>query len=70
MCEAKAYAAKNGDEEQIMQDVVLVQPEGDAYLLVNLLGEQKPVQGRIERIGFLKHTVRLSQAQESTTSPD
>jgi predicted RNA-binding protein len=62
MCEAKVYVAKNGDEEQIMQDVVLVQPEGDAYLLVNLLGEQKLVPGRIEKIDFLKHIVHLSQA--------
>jgi predicted RNA-binding protein len=62
MCEAKVYVAKNDDEEQIMRDVVLVQPEGDTYLLVNLLGEQKLVQGRIEKIDFLKHTVHLSQA--------
>lgn len=70
MCEAKIYMAKNGDEQRIMQDVVLVQPEGDAYLLVSLLGEQKLVQGRIERIDFLKHTVHLSQAQESSTGQD
>jgi len=62
MCEAKVYVAKNGDEEQIMQDVVLVQPEGDAYLLVTLLGEQKLVPGRIEKIDFLKHAVHLGQA--------
>jgi predicted RNA-binding protein len=47
-----------------MEDVVLVQPEGDAYLLVTLLGEQKLVRGRIEKIDFLKHSVHLSQAPE------
>jgi predicted RNA-binding protein len=61
MCEAKVYVVKNGDEEQIMQDVVLVQPEGETCLLVNLLGEQKLVPGCIERIDFLNHTVHLSQ---------
>jgi predicted RNA-binding protein len=70
MCEAKVYVAKNGDEEQIMQDVVLVQPEGETCLLVNLLGEQKLVPGRIERIDFLKHTVHLSQAQELSAGQD
>jgi predicted RNA-binding protein len=60
MCEAKVYLG--GDEERpIMEDVVLVQPEGEAYLLVSLLGEQKLIQGRIERIDFLRHTVHLSQ---------
>jgi predicted RNA-binding protein len=67
MCETKVYLSDDGEEEQIMEDVVLVQPEGETCLLVNLLGEQKLVQGRIERIDFLKHTMHLSRAQESST---
>jgi len=70
MCEAKVYTIKNGAEEQIMQDVVLVQPEGENWLLVNLLGEQKLAPGRIEKIDFLKHTVHLSQAQDLPTGQD
>jgi len=62
MCEAKVYVARDGEAQRIMEDVVLVQPEGDAYLLVNILGEQRLVRGRIERIDFLKHTVHLSDA--------
>jgi len=65
MCEAKVYVAKNGDEERIMEDVVLVQPEGDAYLLVNLLGEQKLVKGRIAKLDFLRHTVHLEPLPEA-----
>ena len=68
MCEAKVYIAKNDDKEQIMQDVVLVQPEGDAYLLINLLGEQKLVRGRIEKIDFLKHTVHLSRLSQANST--
>lgn len=64
MCEAKVYLSGDGEEQKVMEDVVLVQPEGDAYLLVNLLGEQKLVQGRIEKIDFLKHTVHLGPMQE------
>lgn len=60
MCEARVYIGDDGEEQQIMEDVVLVQPEGDAYLLVSLLGEQKLVQARIEKIDFLKHTFHLS----------
>ena len=60
MCEARVYLG-SGEEQKVMEDVVLVQPEGDAYLLVNLLGEQKLVQARIEKIDFLRHTVHLSQ---------
>jgi len=64
MCEAKVYVSDDGQEQKVMEDVVLIQPEGDAYLLVGLLGEQKLVQGRIEKINFLKHTVHLSQPRE------
>jgi predicted RNA-binding protein len=66
MCEAKVYVVKADGERRIMQDVVLMQPEGDAYLLVNLLGEQKLVHGRIERIDFLQHTIHLSQLPGGT----
>jgi len=65
MCEAKVYVSNDGEEQKVMEDVVLMQPDGDAYLLVNLLGEQKLVQGRIEKIDFLHHTVHLSPAQET-----
>lgn len=67
MCEARIYLSDDGEERKIMEDVVLVQSEGDAYLLVTLLGEQKLVQSRIVKIDFLKHSVHLSQAPEPAT---
>ena len=67
MCEAKVYVRSNGHEKKIMEDVVLMQPEGDKFLLVNLLGEQKLVHGRIEKLDFLKHTVHLSLAEVQPT---
>lgn len=65
MCEATVYFSDDKEGTPIMKDVVLVQPEGDAYLLVSLLGEQKLVQGSIEKIDFLKHTVHMSHIQET-----
>jgi predicted RNA-binding protein len=64
MCEARVYLSGDSEEQKVMDDVVLVQPEGDAYLLVNLLGEQKLVQGRIDKIDFLHHTLYLSPVPE------
>jgi predicted RNA-binding protein len=65
MCEAKVYLSEDGEEQKIMEDVVLMQPEpeSNAYLLVNILGEQKLVQGHIEKIDFLRHVVYLSATQ-------
>ncbi|MDY7041492.1 MAG: CooT family nickel-binding protein [Chloroflexota bacterium] len=67
MCEAKVYLGDGGEETEIMRDVVLVQPDGDAWLLVTLLGEQKLVRGTISRVDFIKHTVHLSQPQGPAT---
>jgi len=60
MCEATVYLTEDGQEKEIMREVVLVQPEGNAWLLVTLLGEQKLVRGTIKKLDFLKHTVYLS----------
>jgi len=64
MCETTVYLSQDGEEQKVMEDVVLVQPEDDAYLLVNLLGEQKLVQGHIVKIDFLKHALFLGRARE------
>ncbi len=61
MCEAKAFLVTDDHEEEIMRDVVLVQPEGENFVLINLLGEQKLVRGIIKRIDFLKHTIILEK---------
>lgn len=65
MCEAKVYIEEDSQEQKVMEDVALVQPEGDAYLLVSILGEQKLVRGRIDRIDFLKHRVYLAPSEDS-----
>jgi len=63
MCEATVYLASNGQEREIMRDVVLLQPEGDVLMLANLLGERKLLRGEIKKIDFLKHTVHLEESK-------
>ncbi len=57
MCEATVYLHDDSRIQEIMHDVMLLQPEGSAWLLVNLLGEQKLVQGTIETVDFLHYKV-------------
>ena len=59
MCEATVYLCGDDHEREIMRDVTSLQPEGDAWLLVNLLGEQKLIRGAIEKVDFLHHKVYL-----------
>ncbi len=63
MCEARVFLVSDDNEKEIMRDVVLVQPEGDKFLLVNLLGEQKLVRGAIKKIDFIRHKLVLESAE-------
>ena len=36
MCEAAAYVLRNGQEELLLPDVDLIEPEGDGLRLVNI----------------------------------
>lgn len=69
MCEAKVFLIEDQTSQPLMKDVVLIQPEGDAYLLANLLGEQKLVRGRIVKIDFLRHVVQLEPLGSVTETP-
>ncbi|MBN1887759.1 MAG: CooT family nickel-binding protein [Thermoflexales bacterium] len=61
MCEAIVYLREGEQEHELMRDVVLVKPEGEVYLLASLMGEQKLVRARIDKIDFIKHTVHLTR---------
>jgi predicted RNA-binding protein len=61
MCEAQIYLDNGQEETEIMKDVVRVEPDGDTWVCISMLGERKLVRGNIEKIDFLRHTVHLSQ---------
>jgi len=47
MCEAHAFILVNGIEEKLMENVDLVEFEGDEVKLVNIFGEQKTLRARL-----------------------
>jgi predicted RNA-binding protein len=59
MCEATAYLLKNGQEELIMKDVDVVEPEGDNLRIVNIFGEQKVLKAEIHSLNLIDHKVML-----------
>ena len=60
MCEAAVFLVKDGEKQQIMDNVVTVHPEGDKILLTDLFGEQKLVTAKVERVDLLEHEIILS----------
>jgi predicted RNA-binding protein len=48
MCEAHAFILKNGEEEKILENVDIVELEGDEVKLVSIFGEQKTLKARLK----------------------
>jgi predicted RNA-binding protein len=61
MCEASAYVLKNGQEELLMADVDVIEPDGDELRLVNIFGEQKLIRADIQRLNLVDHKIILVQ---------
>jgi predicted RNA-binding protein len=59
MCQAVVTLAQDGQEKEIMRDVVLLEPVEDGLRLQAFFEEPVVLQARIQRIDFLKHTVTL-----------
>jgi predicted RNA-binding protein len=59
MCEAAAYLLKNGEEELLLSEVDLIEPEGDSLRLVNIFGKQKVIKAVIYRLNLVDHKVIL-----------
>jgi len=59
MCEAAAYILKNGREELVLQDVDVIEPDGDNLRLVNIFGEQKVLRAHILSLNLVNHKVIL-----------
>ena len=59
MCEAAAYILKDGKEELLLQDVDLIEPDGENLRLVSIFGEQKVVKASIQSLNLVDHKVIL-----------
>lgn len=48
MCEAHAFILRNGKEEKVLENVDLVELEGDEVKLINIFGEQKTLRAKLK----------------------
>ncbi len=59
MCEVAAYILKNGQEELLLSEVDIIEPDGDSLRLVNIFGEQKVLKAGIHRLNLVNHKIIL-----------
>lgn len=63
MCESNAYWVKDGKEEMLMENVDIIEPEGDdAFRLINIFGEQKTIKARIKGMNLVNHKILFIEA--------
>jgi predicted RNA-binding protein len=61
MCEAAAYIIRNGQEELFLEDVDVIEPDGDNLRLVSIFGEQKIIKATIQSLNLVNHKVILKE---------
>ncbi len=61
MCEASAYILKNGQEELVLSEVDIIEPDGDGLRLVSIFGEQKVVKADIHSLNLVNHKIILKE---------
>lgn len=65
MCQATVFLSKNGQDEEIMRDLVLLEPVEGGLRLQAFFEEPVVVNAQVRRIDFLKHSVTLVPTEET-----
>ena len=62
MCQATVFLRRGEKTEEVMRDVIHIEAENSRFQLVNLLGEEKYLEGKLKRIDFWEeHSVVIEQ---------
>ncbi len=59
MCDIAVFSVADGGRKQVMENVSLVEVDGDELILSGLLGETKKVSGKITRVDLEKHEILI-----------
>ena len=53
MCLSTVYMHSGNEQKEIMKDIAHIEAEGQGFWLINLFGERKFVEGRIETVDLM-----------------
>jgi len=60
MCESSAWLRRGEDEDELLlEDVIMMKPEGGRILLTNILGEKKEIEAVLDHVDLLHHRIIL-----------
>jgi len=61
MCLATVYVEKDGQEEEVMQDVAWIRPQGGGLQLISFMGESRLLQAQIKSIDLVNSSIVLEK---------
>jgi predicted RNA-binding protein len=69
MCLAKAYLKGDGEGELLLEDVVLVEIDGEKLRLSTLFGEERELDGTIEAVDFQNASLIVQASNRRPVPP-
>jgi len=60
MCQATVYLMRNGQREDVMRDVIVLEADEKGVRAQSFFDDPVIVKAQVTRIDFLKHTVTLT----------
>ena len=68
MCLSSVYMNSGDAKEEIMKDVAFIEAEGRGFWFINLFGERKFIEGRIQTVDLIDgHFVALRKGESEGT---
>jgi predicted RNA-binding protein len=64
MCEARVYLERGGREELLFEDVGLIRPSDEGWVLTDIFGQSKTIAGEIKSLDLVNHKVVFAQRDE------
>ncbi len=61
MCQSSVFLIKDGNEQEILKDAILVEPVEDGVKIQALFEAPRVVKAKIEKIDLLKHKIILKE---------
>ena len=66
MCLSTVYMHSGDEQKEIMKDVARIEAEGQGFWFIDLFGEKKFVEGRIETVDLMDGHFVLVKNEAST----
>jgi predicted RNA-binding protein len=57
MCESRVYLERGGSEELFFEDVALIRPGDDGWVLTDIFGQAKTLAGQIKSLDLVNHKI-------------